>query len=297
MTGASTEGYTHRHIEAVGRDLPFIPAHPGAARTLTRDQVAGYNANGYLSPLDVFTPGETVMWRQYFDRLINDVLDADDGRNGYSVNGYHQCCAGLWDVATDPRIVSYVEDILGPDLVLWSTHMFCKLPGNPMEVPLHQDAIYWPFTSTRTTTVWLAIDDADAGNGTMQFVPGSHRLGPLPYDELELDGTRVLGRRTRDADQYTERFTNTLRAGQVSIHSDLLLHGSAPNMSARRRAGLTLRYAAGDARMEPGWEDWRSGAVHLRGTVTDYWPDCARPRGEDPHAMSHVRGTFDGVPA
>ena len=289
--------YVHRHIATEGRALPFVPAQADRARTLRREDVARYNERGFLSPLDVFDRDEAHDWRGYFDTLIDDVVNAPDKRNGYSINGYHLSCQRLHDLVHTPRILDYVEDILGPNLVCWSTHLFCKLPHNPMEVPLHQDAVYWPFTTTRTTTVWLAIDDVDEGNAAMHFVPGSHLLGPLPYDELELDGTRVLGRRVSDAERYPGRFVNELNAGQISIHSDLLLHGSAANISDRRRAGLTLRYAAADARMEPGWEDWAGGAVHVRGSVDDWWPDRPRPDGEDPHRMAAKRGVFDGVPA
>ena len=116
----------------------------------------------------------------------------------------------------------------------------------------------------------------------LRFVPESHLLGPLPHDELELDGTRVLGRRVTDRGQYADCFVNVLRAGEASVHSDLLLHGSRANTSARRRAGLTLRYAAADARVEPGWEHWIKPSVHARGAVSAYWPNRRRPDGEDP---------------
>ena len=290
--------YQHRHIEdGAGRDLPFLPADPSAAKTLSPDQVRGFNEAGYVSPLDVFEPDEADRWRAYFDGLIGEVLAARDGRNGYSINGYHRHCRGLWDIAHAPRVLDCVEDVLGPDVVCWSTHLFAKLPGNPMAVPLHQDAVYWPFTSTRTVTAWYAVDDADDENGTMHFAAGSHLLGPLPYEELALDGTRVLGRQVRGADGYDADAVNVLRAGQASLHSDLLLHGSAPNLSQRRRAGLTIRYAAASARMAEGWDDWKAEAMHVRGRRDPYWPDVPRPEGEDPHALSAKRGTFDGVPA
>ena len=293
-----SERYVHRHIEnGADRHLPFLSSDPTLSETLTPEQVAQYNTQGFVGGVDVFTDAEAADWRGYFDGLIGAVLDADDGRNGSSINGYHQSNARLWDLVHTPRILDCVADILGPDFVCWSTHLFCKLPGNPMAVPLHQDAVYWPFTSTRTVTVWLAVDDADADNGAMQFVPGSHRLGPLLYEELALDGTRVLGRQVRGADGYASRYTNVLRAGQMSLHSDLLLHGSAPNLSPRRRAGLTIRYAASDARKQDGWDDWRAGAVHVRGQGDPWRPDRARPAGEDPHLMAAHRGTFDGVPA
>ena len=46
-------------------------------------------------------------------------------------------------MASNPAILSRVADILGPDFVMWGSHMFCKMPndGRAMRpVPLHQDA-------------------------------------------------------------------------------------------------------------------------------------------------------------
>ena len=285
-----------QHIALGERDLTFVSPDPGRARTLTPARVHHYDQTGFVTPIDVLSSQEAQDLGSYFDDLIRSVVDADDPRNGYSINCYHLVCQRLYDLALDPRILDLVEDIIGPDIVCWGTHAFCKLPHDPMEVPLHQDAIYWPFTAARTVTVWLAIDDADAANAAMHFVPGSHRLGPLAHDELELDGTRVLGRRVSDPARFEEqRVVNELGAGQVSLHSDLLLHGSRANTSDRRRAGLTLRYGAGDLTVEDGWSDWLSPAVHARGRVAAHWPNRARPRGEDPDLMAAFFGEFDGT--
>jgi len=35
-----------------------------------------------------------------------------------------------------------------------------------------------------------------------------------------------------------------LKAGQISIHDDKIVHGSPANRSNRRRAGLTIRYSS-----------------------------------------------------
>lgn len=281
----------------VDRDLRFFPADPEAARTLSAAQVRGFNENGFVSGLDLLDPAEVHELRTYFDALIEDVVNAPDRRNAYSINCYHLVCERLYDLVTDVRILDRVEDLLGPDFVCWGSHLFAKLPGDPKEVPLHQDGVYWPWTPSRTVTVWLAIDDADEGNAAMQFVPGSHRLGELPHDVLALDGTRVLGRRVSNADAYTNRFTNELRAGQMSLHSDLLLHGSGTNRSSRRRAGMTLRYAASDVRLVEGYEHWRKTAVCVRGKHPgDFWYDRRRPVGEHPERMADLWGEFDGQP-
>jgi len=278
------------------RALRFFPADADAARTLTGPQVDRFNRDGFLSGLRAFDEREISEIRAYFDDLLDAVLGADDRRNAYSINAYHLVCAGIYDLLLTPILLDYGEDILGPTFGCWGSHAFCKLAGDPMEVPLHQDATYWPLTPSRSVTVWLALDDADEDNGAMQFVPGSHLEGPLPHEELALDGSRVLKRQVVDPDRYGERTTNGLEAGQVSLHSDLLLHGSGPNRSDRRRAGLTIRYAAGEVKPLAGWEAWFKPAVHCRGELPGHWPHRRRPSGEEPEKMAAFTGDFDGNP-
>ena len=283
--------------DAPGRMLAFHPADPTNTRTLSSADIEHYNANGYISPVDVYDAAGAARIRRYIDDLLNAVLSAGDRRNSYSINSYHHVCAGLWDIATTPRIVDLVQDILGPNIVCWGSHLFAKLPDDGKEVPFHQDAVYWPLTPSKSVTVWLAIDDADAGNAAMAFVPGSHRAGPLEHESLALDGTRVLGRRAKGVTEATPKFVNTLRAGQASLHSDLLLHGSAANTSDRRRAGLTLRYAAAAVRLIDGYDVWRKNAVHVRaGDPDGFWYNRRRPDGEAPQRMADFWGEFDGQP-
>ncbi len=122
-------------------------------------------------------------------------------------------------------LLDYAQDLIGPDIVCWGMHLFAKMPGDGMEVPLHQDTRYWPLTPSKSVTVWLAIDDADEENAAMEFAPGSHVLGALPHEEKPLDGSRVLKHAVLDPESYGPRY---VRAGEASLHSDLLLHGSPP---------------------------------------------------------------------
>ncbi len=158
-----------------------------------------------------------------------------------------------------------------------------------------RDATYWPFTPTKSVTAWLAIDDVDAGNAAMEFAPGSHRLGPLPHESLALDGTRVLDRAVVDPDRFADRYVNAVPAGSISLHNDLLLHGSPPNHSSRRRAALTIRYTAAEVEVVPGWESWQKPALHGRGNPSG-WPHWHRPDGEQPGKMASFTGIFDGNP-
>lgn len=281
-----------------GRDLRAHPADAAAATTLLPEQVDHFNRHGFVPAVDVFDAAEAVRLRGYVDGLLDAVAAAPDRRNSYSINGYHVVCAGLWDLVTEPRIVALVRDLLGPRIVCWGTHLFAKLPHDGKEVPFHQDAVYWPFTPARTVTVWLAVDDVGLDNAPVQFVPGSHLDGPVPHEVLALDGTRVLGRRARGMDQRPQRYADVLRSGQVSLHSDLLLHGSDANTSPRRRAGLTLRYAAAEVRLIDGFDAWRQASVHVAGgDPSGFWRDVPRPDGEHPERMAGTWGDFDGQPA
>jgi hypothetical protein len=269
-----------------GREIGFHAVDPAAATTLSASTVERYNVDGFVSGLDVFEPGRARAIAAYIDRLLDSVTSEAHGRDSYSINGYHAACAGLWDLATDPTIVAMVTDLLGPDVVCWGTHLFAKLPGDGKEVPFHQDAVYWPFTPTRTTTVWLAIDDVCSDNSPVQFVPGSHLGGPIVHEVLAPDGSRVLQRRATGMEARPGRFSNELRAGQVSVHSDLMLHGSTANTSTRRRAGLTLRYAAAGVRLLDGYDEWRRSSIHVAGEEPDpFWADLPRPEGEHPELM------------
>ena len=59
------------------------------------------------------------------------------------------------------------------------------------------------------------------------------------------------------------------------MHSDLLIHGSLPNLSSRRQCGLTLRYCPPDVRAY--WE-WNQTSILCRGTdVSGHWANVPRP--------------------
>ena len=260
-------------LHTIERDLRFGPADPEAARTFSRDEVERFNREGYLKGIRIFDEAEALANRRYFDALLARVLAA--GGTSYSISTAHLRHGKVYDLLTDPRLVRCVRDLLGEDVVGWGSHYFCKLPHDGKTAPWHQDASYWPLSSSRTVTVWLAIDDADRDNACMQFIPGSHLLGHLPYRKLEGEAEAVLDQEVVDVGRFGAPVDVELRSGEVSIHSDLLLHGSAANGSDRRRAGLTLRYSAAEVRAGLGWN---AKGVVVSGRDRDgHWANPPRP--------------------
>lgn len=263
------------HME---RDLRFYPSTNTDPQHLTPAQITQFNERGYVFPLDVFTPEQVESNRTYFEHLMD--LSAANGHSPYSINGWHPLCGGIWDLVMEPRILDLVEDLLGPDLVCTMTHYFAKMPGDVKQVCWHQDASYWPLTPSKVVTVWLAIDDVDDDNGPMLFIPGSHLHGQIPFDKSTAEDDNVLNQSVRDPENWGDApAAATMKAGQVSLHTDLLLHGSEPNRSQRRRCGLTLRYHPPDVRrIEP---EHAPGIICRGSDPSRYWQPIDRPDGDD----------------
>lgn len=95
------------------------------------------------------------------------------------------------DIARHDGILDLVEQLIGPDIILWGCQAFCKPPGDGMEVPWHQDGQYWPIRPLATCTVWIAIDDSVVENGCLRVIPKSHYEKTL-FSHLKEDRTNIL---------------------------------------------------------------------------------------------------------
>ncbi len=264
----------HDEITRLERDLRFHPSTIENPQALTRQQVDAFNRDGYVKGLRIFSREEMAAHRAYFDALLARVLA--EGGSSYSISTAHLKYGKVYDLLTHPRIVRCVRDLLGENVVGWGSHYFCKLPRDGKVVHWHQDASYWPLTPSKTVTVWLAIDDADVENACMRFIPGSHHFGHLTYQLSEDAEDAVLNQRVENAEQFGEPVDVELKAGEISLHSDLLLHSSEANRSDRRRCGLTLRYCAADVRAGLGWN--AKGVLVSGEDPSGHWANPPRPQ-------------------
>ncbi len=260
-------------LNSMERDLRFHDVINSDPKTLTAEQVGQFNQDGFLRPLDVYSRSEIEGVRSYFDDLLQRVIA--EGGNSYSISSAHLKYGPVYDILTNPKIVAYVSDLLGENVIAWGSHFFCKMPGDGQAVAWHQDASYWPLSPSKAVTAWLAIDDADQENGCMRFIAGSHRFGHMTFRPSDPSEHNVLNQTIDNPEQYGTVVWNPLQAGQISIHSDLLLHGSDANNSTRRRCGLTLRYCSAEVRAAL---DWNKKGVHVRGTdASGHWTNHSRP--------------------
>ncbi len=264
---------TVQQLAELPRQMGFVPAVNPSPQVLTTTQIQQYNDLGFVMPFDALSQQESRELRAFFDGVLAAFIEL--GRNSYSINTAHLRFARIYELVQHPNIVNAVADLLGPNVVCWGSHFFCKMPHDGKSVPWHQDSTYWPLSPTRTVTVWLAIDDADPQNANMKFIPKSHTHGLIDYD-ITTDVNTVLDLAVKNPMSYGDGEVDvTLKSGQFSMHSDLLLHGSEANNSDRRRCGLTIRYAAADVTT---WYDWHKKGILVRGNdPNNHWLNPPSP--------------------
>jgi len=174
-----------------------------------------------------------------------------------------EAAAAQWlEYACHPGILDLVAQLIGEDIILWGSQVFCKPPLTGKAIPWHQDGQYWPIRPIATCSVWLALDDATPENGCMRFIPGSHAGGSIYRHRVTARSDVVLNQEV-EPEQFDEAGArdDVLEAGEFSLHDVYSIHGSNANRSAKRRAGFVVRYmpatsvferVAGDEHVQAG---------------------------------------------
>jgi len=103
----------------------------------------------------------------------------------------------------------------------------------------------------------------------MQVIPGTHVDGVLAHGKADAAGNLLsINQEVAVSTADEARATDiTLAAGEMSLHDGRIVHGSLPNRSTRRRAGLTIRYITPEVRQKESnsyGRGWRP--VLVRGT-------------------------------
>ena len=198
--------------------------------------------------------------------------------------------AARWfDYATDPFILDMVEQVIGPDIILWGSQVFCKPAGSGKEIPWHQDGQYWPIRPLATCSVWIAIDDATPENGCMRYIPGSH-AGHVVMRHRSSDRKDLVLDEEVEPDLFdaSRAKDDVLEAGQFSLHDVFLIHGSNANRSSKRRAAYVIRYMpATSTFVRHSGDERRQGEVSFSMSRRPIWLLRGRDRGGNDFSIGH----------
>lgn len=249
------------------------------ARALSAAQIERYRQSGFLAPLRVLTPRQAAAARRRFDAYEQ----AHGGWYALS-KGQKLYLLQRWvaDLVAEPRLLDFVEDVLGPDLFCWGVSLFVKDPHGRSYVSWHQDSTYWGLSRPDVVTAWLALSPATPESGCMKMIPGSHLRDQLPHrDTLAPDNLLTRGQEVAVEVDENAAVHLPLEPGEASLHHIRIVHASAPNASGERRIGVAIRYiaphvrqikAAGDSAWLVRGKDRYGHFVHETPPVADMDP-------------------------
>lgn len=207
---------------------------------LSEAQVAGYRRDGFCFPLRAMPAEQALSYRQRLEAYERGTGEPIHSNYRHKV---HLLFTWANELVHHPTILDAVEDLLGPNLLCWTTNFFIKEAKTPDFVSWHQDATYWGLSSDEVITAWVAFSDAPVESGAMKFWPGSHRLEQFDHQDT-FDEHNLLSRGQEITVEVPEEegVLVPLKAGEFSLHHVKLVHGSEPNTTDDRRIGLAIRY-------------------------------------------------------
>ena len=218
-------------------------------KMLSSEAVQQYHRDGYYFPVPVLSREEAAHYRR--------CLEQHEAKTGKPLQGNwrhktHLIFTWADELAHHPKILDAVEDVIGPDILCWTTNFFIKEASNPGFVSWHQDSTYWGLDPDDVITAWVAFTDATPENGYMQFMPGSHKVEQLPHvDTFHKDNLLSRGQEIAVEVDKSKAVGIPLRAGKCRCITSSWC--TAPNPTAPTT----------------GASAWRSATSP---------PTCARPR-------------------
>jgi ectoine hydroxylase-related dioxygenase (phytanoyl-CoA dioxygenase family) len=209
-------------------------------KQLSTNQIERYQRDGVLTPLRVLSEEETTRYRRAYEEL-EERLGGRPKATQLSLT--HLYFPWAYELVTHPKVLDAVEDLLGPDILVWSSSIFAKRARDPAYISFHQDGTYWGLGSTQVTTAWIALTPSTVENGCMRVAPATH-LDPIhPHVETHAENNMLTrGQEVQAEVDESQILDIVLQPGEMSLHHVSIIHGSNPNLSDHKRIGFAIRY-------------------------------------------------------
>jgi non-heme Fe2+,alpha-ketoglutarate-dependent halogenase len=223
-------------------------------KVLTPAQVEAFKRNGYHFPVRAISGAQADAYREEIETFEFDhgLIMKTPFRNKP-----HMVFRWANQLIRNPKILDTVEDLLGPNLLVWGTSFFIKEPNDPAYVSWHQDSTYWGLSHPDIVTAWVALTPSDIPNGAMRVVPGTHLKDQLPHrDTFAQNNLLTRGQEVAVKVQGETAVDLTLEPGEMSLHHVRIVHGSEPNRAHYRRLGFAIRYVPTYVRQTEGPRDY-----------------------------------------
>ena len=244
----STAADTAHAASSVASDDPSAGTGPAG------DAATRFERDGFCHLPALLEPVVVTHLNEALEEAFGTALP--DGPYGILRHNLRRLVPAFAEVLADGRIAARMAELLGLSSIrLFQDPLVWKPPGTCADIAWHQDYAYLPLAEPLGVTLWVALDDADQGNGCLRYVPGSQHAGECaPTVFAAGTGTPpasdlpAIDLRGREA----EVVSLPVRAGDGIAHHPLVWHGSPGNSSTRQRRAWSMNWISADARWQPG---------------------------------------------
>ena len=209
-------------------------------KRLSQDQVDHYREHGYVSPIPVLTNEEVARLRAELERHEAEQghpLEFPEKSKSYLLYGWAD------EIVHHPNVLDAVEDVIGPDILVYHSTTWIKEPGTPNYVLWHQDGKYFFLKPHLHITAWVALSEVTVESGCVHVLPGSHTWGD--FEHVDDTGEHNMIKRGQGIPKLFDDEVGVpieLKPGEMSLHHTDLVHCSHGNNGKDRRIGLGVSY-------------------------------------------------------
>ncbi|MDA0837899.1 MAG: phytanoyl-CoA dioxygenase family protein [Planctomycetota bacterium] len=220
---------------------------------LTPEQKKFYDENGFLHLPGFYSEDEVRALRDEFHTMITETEGRPKNMSisfmkqaeGYEIDPFnpknvsgmmdHVLASDFWfDHFAEPRIVSVLVDLMGPNIDFHNGKVRNKPPGFKCDQSWHQDFPYERHSKPELAAALTYLDETDFEAGATEIVPGSHLKGEWE----SFDGTRIKDENVEEGSWVVCK----AQPGDVAIISVLVVHRAGHNYTNIARHAIINEY-------------------------------------------------------
>ena len=216
-----------------------------------------FDTDGFVGPISLWKEDEMLSFSNTIHAFINNQKAAQDWYSSVvceeadsecpveTIYDAHWQSELIRNLCKQPQLIELLEGLMGAELCIWRTTFWIKEPG-ARRVEWHQDTYKEEnLGSFPNINAWVALDEAPEDN-CLWFCKGTHNsIIDLVTFKQE---TYVAALKQSEQLPFppihpqSEIIKMPLSAGQCVVFDGRTLHGSPPNKTAHRRAGIVIRF-------------------------------------------------------
>jgi non-heme Fe2+,alpha-ketoglutarate-dependent halogenase len=254
-------------------------------RILSETQIAAYARDGVAFPIRIMSADQARDLRRKFEALEDAIGGEAQAR--FRIKA-HIPFPWMCDLVRNEKMLDAIEDLVGPDIIVWGSSFFTKKAHDQRFVSWHQDSTYYGLEPPDSLTAWIALSPSKVASGCLRVLPGTHKGSAVMDHEDTYDANNLLsrGQTIRDVDA-SAAIDVELAPGECSIHHNMVIHGSNPNPSGDARIGLAVHLAT-PATRQTQFEGATATLVRGRDNHGHWAPDPVPAQDFDPACLEEL---------